>query len=198
MKKNCSVEGCTKPSRRRTFCDTHSARFYKHNDPLFSYKSDEQRAVRFWAEVDKTPGHGPKGECWLWTGRLDKDGYGECKSHERRGRVWRAHRFSYFLKTGKPIPKGVMILHSCDVRNCVNDAHLRPGTNADNMQDMMERGRVIRGEKKLNAKLSDKIVKMLKERVANGAKKTHLAKEFHVSEATVTHACTGRTWKHVQ
>jgi hypothetical protein len=197
MKKRCSIEGCEKPSRRREMCDTHSVRWYKYGDANYSYKSPEQIAARFWAAVDKTPGHGPQGECWLFIGRLDRDGYGTCKSAERRGRAWKAHRFAYFLING-PIPRGVMILHSCDVRNCVNDKHLRAGTGAENTADMVARNRQVKGEKKHNAKLNDALVKQLRERVAQGEKKMHLAAEVGVSDAALTAACLGRTWKHVE
>jgi len=32
----------------------------------------EVAKTRFWAEVEKTPGHGPQGECWLLDGLLQK------------------------------------------------------------------------------------------------------------------------------
>lgn len=32
-----------------------------------------------------------------------------------------------------------MVRHTCDIRNCVNPAHLIVGTSADNVRDMLER-----------------------------------------------------------
>jgi hypothetical protein len=51
-----------------------------------------------------------------------------------------AHRRSHELFIG-PVPDGMMVLHSCDVRECVNPSHLRAGSAADNGDDMAVRGR---------------------------------------------------------
>ena len=100
-------------------------------------------SVRFWRRVDKTPGHGPKGECWLWTGCLNRGGYGRLRVLGQ-GEV-RAHQFS-FVDSGRELPKGshkhdFCVLHSCDVRRCVNPDHLFLGTQLDNIADRDRKGR---------------------------------------------------------
>ena len=100
---------------------------------------------RFARGVDKTPGHGPNGDCWRWMGRPDRDGYGQIKVGKRNKR---AHRVAYELQYG-PISAGLFICHACDTRGCVNPAHLWPGTNADNMQDMVAKGRGANAQKKM-------------------------------------------------
>lgn len=86
---------------------------------------------RFLARVDKTD------TCWLWTGATNGKGYGRLYAD---GAHVYAHRYSFETFVG-PIPEGMVLCHSCDVRNCVNPAHLWPGTVKDNQQDMSAKGR---------------------------------------------------------
>ena len=97
--------------------------------------------VRFWSKVDK---HGPTlvyalGSCWLWTGAVDKDGYGQTCHN---GVQCKAHRVAWFLTTGEwPKP---FALHKCDNPSCVRFSHLFQGTPKDNTADMMKKKRAAR------------------------------------------------------
>jgi hypothetical protein len=93
--------------------------------------------MRFLAGYTVCPDTG----CWLWDGSKYPNGYGWLKVF---GKVMSVHRFSYELHKG-PIPEGLCILHSCDVRHCVNPDHLRTGTHQENMTEAAERGRMPRG-----------------------------------------------------
>jgi hypothetical protein len=92
---------------------------------------------RFWSHVDKTTGHGPNGECWIWIGATDSKGYGS--THIRK-KTTSAHRASYIHTFGS-IPDGMQLCHRCDTPLCVNPSHLFPGTQQDNINDMMKKGR---------------------------------------------------------
>tara|TARA_R110000868_G_scaffold45878_2_gene151968 strand:- start:330 stop:872 length:543 start_codon:yes stop_codon:yes gene_type:complete len=81
--------------------------------------------------------------CWLWSGSLNKNGYGLFRPTYKT-RVL-AHRFSYLLVRG-PFSLSTCVLHTCDVRNCVNPTHLFLGTRADNIKDMVAKGRHTKGE----------------------------------------------------
>jgi len=90
---------------------------------------------KFWSLVKKTRG------CWIWQGELNARGYGRTYlGGGRRRRKTLAHRFAWELKHG-PIPQGKLILHNCDIRRCVRDDHLFPGTHKDNSADMSRKGR---------------------------------------------------------
>jgi hypothetical protein len=93
---------------------------------------------RFWSRVDTTEGHGPNGDCWLWTGSTDTR-YGIF--HLNRRSV-KAHRYSWELANGRPFPYGLQGCHSCDNPPCVNPNHIFPGTMRDNILDAVRKGRV--------------------------------------------------------
>lgn len=94
--------------------------------------------------------------CWDWTSRINNSGYGlisgkiNGRYHVYPGRSMLAHRVSWIIHNGD-IPEcdgyhGTVIMHTCDNPACVNPAHLRLGTQADNVKDMIVKGRKVAGE----------------------------------------------------
>lgn len=104
---------------------------------------DEATIARFEAKVDKSQG---ADACWPWTSATRKTGYGCFRFN---GRTHASHRIAYLIRHGHIPSDKPFVCHSCDNRICVNPAHLWPGTNSDNMQDMMRKGRQrhLRGDR---------------------------------------------------
>lgn len=87
---------------------------------------------RFWEKVRRA---GPD-ECWEWIAAKQSKGYGHIYVD---GTVRDAHRVSFYLEHGRwPQPN---CLHSCDNPSCVNPAHLREGTQSENIIEMFTKGR---------------------------------------------------------
>ena len=78
----------------------------------------------------------PATGCWLWSGDKDRLGYGRVYS---RGKKYGAHRVALLIANGEA-PK-LCVLHACDVPSCVNPAHLREGTMAENNAESVAKGR---------------------------------------------------------
>ncbi len=130
----CSIEGCTYPIGKnisRGWCATHYKRWKAHGDPLED--GITPLPIRFWSKVDQ---HGPEvkpglGPCWLWTGYINPNGYGDFFLWT--GKHSLAHTVSFEL-SGKVVPPGLELDHVCRVRACVNPSHLEPVTHHENVR----------------------------------------------------------------
>lgn len=135
--------------------------------------------------------------CIEWMGAIATSGYGainicESGSKYKHNTVYNAHRISYELFIGV-IPDGLLVLHKCDNRKCVNPDHLFVGNQKENMSDMITKGRAIHIGK-LNA---DK-VKEIKERIRNGSKNADIAREFTITQQTICDIKKGRSWRYIK
>lgn len=130
--------------------------------------SRDALGTRFWGKVQRAADH----ECWPWLAGKTRGGYGRIKVD---GRLELAHRIAYQLTTGE-IPAGLKVMHECDNPSCCNPAHLRLGTQADNVHDMWAKGRqgdrshlrqyagrvALRGLSNPAAKLTDEQVRAIR------------------------------------
>lgn len=105
------------------------------SQPYFTPMQEAAIEADFWKRVREDASG-----CWLWTGAYVKQGMGYGRHSSNGFSMW-AHRFAYVLANG-PVPDGLFVLHSCDVPLCVNPAHLRAGTQRENMDEMIAKGRL--------------------------------------------------------
>ena len=97
-------------------------------------------AERLWEKTDKA------GSCWIWVGTTNRDGYGNIGIDNKKTAL--THRVAWMVTHG-PIPVDLCVLHRCDNPRCVNPDHLFLGTQADNMRDMMLKGRSRKGRRQV-------------------------------------------------
>ena len=132
----------------------------------------------------------PNSGCWLWDGKGKADGYCQINISQRAQYI---HRFAYERYCG-PIPPGMFVCHTCDVRCCVNPDHLFLGSHADNMADMERKGRQSKGIKVHTARLTPKQVLEIR----HSAKATReVARQYGVAQSTVMDILRQRSWKHL-
>ncbi len=143
---------------------------------------------RLWARTDTS------GECWIWRGGKGSMGYGKIS---RRGKTIGTHQLSWELARGT-IPKGLSILHRCDVPLCVRPTHLFLGTQRDNMRDMVRKGRDRFGENNSHSVLTEPAVREIRRMLASGKNRGEVAMVFNVSRSTVEAIAAGKTWAHVK
>lgn len=143
-----------------------------------------QARDRFWRRVDKRG----VAECWEWQGPRTDRGYGTA-SLDRR--TWRAHRLAVVF-SGRDLPDGLVVMHSCDNPPCCNPEHLIVGTFADNNADMMSKSRWShpRGA----AKLTPEDVMAIR---ASSDELAALSARFGVSKSTICRARNGKQWGHL-
>jgi len=139
---------------------------------------------RFWKYVFKSE------KCWIWVG-ITRNGYGRLRVNKHK---ISAHRFSYELHHGR-IPDGLEVLHKCDMPPCVNPTHLFVGTTADNMMDMISKGRHSRA----NAKFTDKQVQEMRYMYYKEGKRVKdIAPLYGSNIHTAFGAISGRNYKHLK
>lgn len=140
----CAVSWCTRNAHQRGWC------YFHHRCVTADGGSPQELEERFPPARDTRPAEdrfrdwlskvSKIGDCWIWDGPTDKDGYGVFWAQIDKHRYARAHRYSYFHHRGVH-PAGQAVCHTCDTPGCVNPDHLFLGSIADNNADMVAKGR---------------------------------------------------------
>lgn len=149
---------------------------------------------RFWKKVKIST----DSDCWDWTASKNKKGYGTFgtgKKDNGKPRIENSHRVAYKIAKGK-IPDGRLVCHHCDNPSCCNPSHLFLGTHQDNVDDMVQKGRQVKGKKNGRAKLKWPDVQKIRETHLLGETSlSQLARENNVSHTTIINIVNQVTWK---
>jgi len=186
----CKIDGCSGAGPFKLgYCNRHYLRQYRYGAPTGGKdKMSYDTLPEQWFDnhyIEDASG------CWLWTGHINKAGYG---AFGKKHRIILAHRFSYERFRGK-IPDGLFACHKCDVRRCVNPAHIFIGSGLENFDDMRRKGRDrVRGMDSGCRKLNDQLVRwVLEADLGNRA----TARALGLSHSTVNNIRSGKAWMHV-
>lgn len=180
---------------------------------MIKSKSEKLKEVlgepeRFWNHIDKC-GLCPREEldnCWIWTGKTNRDGYGimyrdlgRGENNKRIRTHFFAHHISHYLSGGEPIGPNQIIMHHCDNPPCVRPSHLELATNLKNRLDSIAKRRHNYGERHGLSKLSDEAVADILKEVADNPNwnSNALASKYSVSRACIWFVVKGDTWKHI-
>lgn len=131
------------------------------------------------------------GDCLIWMGSKDKNGYGLFALMAPVKRTVRLHRLVYELRVG-PIPRGRFVCHRCDNPSCIEPKHLFAGTPKQNTQDMLTKGRRIKSRRDAthhNTKISHAERAVVRARRAEGESYASIAGSYGVSKALIAQIC---------
>lgn len=123
MENECKVEECVGKVVARGICNKHYHRWRKFGDPTAGADAFRDPMAALESRTRWS------GECLLWTGAKDSDGYGNIKVE---GAAWSVHRLVWTMERGT-IPAGAKINHRCWEPACCRIDHLEIATHAQNL-----------------------------------------------------------------
>ena len=157
----------------------------------------------FWNKVDCKDDV----DCWEWTASKIHNGYGQKGWSGDDGdkyKPWLAHRLSWMIAHRRFIPRGNVIMHMCDNPSCVNPSHLSLGTQLDNINDKVNKGRqacgddvAIYGERHGHTQLTNNLVDAMAHSLRLGLTRKRVAEKYGVKYGIVKRIASGTDWIHI-
>ncbi len=188
----CSVEECERKVDSRNFCKRHYERWRIKGSPgnskiVYQRKHsfrDTKEIITFLKLHSYVNGNG----CYIWKGKHDYKNYGLLKIE---GKWKRVHRVSAKIFLNYKFSKEKLVCHHCDNPSCWNPTHLFIGTQKDNIQDCVKKGRnfLPKGERCGTSKLKNKEVIELHPK--------EIARKFEVHFNTILKICRRESWTHI-
>jgi hypothetical protein len=169
---------------------TDTTRLRTNYTPITVEDLTDDLLRRFWAKIDVRG----EDDCWEWQAYRNRAGYGIIGTRGRSSAV--ASRLALAIKLGGLTPEQ-LTLHSCDNPPCCNPAHLSAGTHRDNAIDRSVKGRSMRGESHVTAKLTEDDVRAIRALAASGLSHRKIGAKYDIDAATVFQIKHRRSWVHV-
>ncbi len=134
------------------------------------------------------------GDCWIWSGWNNEDGYGKIRINKK---AYFVHRVIYSYFFGEIPLEKPCVLHKCDTPSCLNPNHLFVGTHAENMKDMKNKGRARSGRKPgqdwPTKKLDESKILLIRE---DKRSQREIAKDYGVSQQLISEIKRKIRWSH--
>lgn len=135
---------------------------------------------------------------------IDENNCFNCTSHKKGkyghalcnigGKAMGVYRYIYEQCFGE-VPEGMVVRHKCDNGACINPEHLELGTDQDNKNDMVKRGRSNKGDKHHNTTITEEIAYFIKNDIEHTAQE--LSDKFGVNIRQIMRIRSGERWSHV-
>ncbi len=131
-------------------------------------------------------------ECWLWTGSVDKDGYGRVRIQSVFIKI---HRLIWLCRFGM-IPDDLVVCHDCDQPGCCRPEHLKLGTSPDNIKERTRKGRTARGANQGASKLTDDLVRHIRS-LHPAWEYAEIGRKFGISRQHARRLVERKSWAHL-
>lgn len=187
------------PGKLEFVCLRCGKTFYRYRNKVYPTKFCSRDCFynlslfdKFWGRMTRAASG-----CLKWTGKHDFNGYGLVRFY-RHNRAWQGtHRIAWELAVG-PIPNGLQVLHHCDVRDCCEPSHLFLGSQAENVSDMIAKGRNVCGVNGMIRKLTeDQVTEMRSLYASRERTQRQLSELFGVTRGHVWRIINRVDWKHI-
>lgn len=176
----CTIDGCI----------SHSIPLQKNLTSMASFTEYDYAHYRGMLKKNSKE----VGNCVLWTGSCNSDGYGNCHYPPT---VYHPHVFSWMLANKKDIPEGMLIRHNCRNRSCLKIEHLELGDAADNAQDRKRDGTQKFGENCSASKLTNVQVLEIINSLGDGQTKKKRGEKYGVGEIAIYNIDYTIKWRHL-
>jgi hypothetical protein len=188
----CTIEECTEPAYRRSWCQMHYSRFRRHGDPLTLVRVENGLPRKHFDEHLMTM----TAECKIWPYQLDADGYGILKIN---GWPYRVYRLACERWHGPPPTAQHQAAHGpCHDRRCWHGGHLSWRTPKQQQEDTLRDGTRVLGSAKPNARFVEADIVEIRALHAAGVLRGELATRYGVHHNTIDLIVRRISWRHVE